>query len=430
MPTAIHRNAKPDTVLLLDVVEADFFVDLSENRTNLVDQTTYFDEANSARAAIDAPREISVVVDVTNADSGILVQLGNIGGYSWRVRVSATNAVEVAEGGVLLASVDLPSVGAVAKKYLIHWSQHPSDAGAVRSELAVYNFDSAEWAHAQATHLAGAASATDTLTVCAGLAGASAFSGGVAAFYSVRIGRRFHSTAEALEDWVAETTPPTVTQVRRSAPIVPDRTTLDLADDGSFAGPCYLWSGHAFEQSDRRLVSPLVNLRVQDPIRIRPDSATAAATQAWWRLAPGSSDMYLALPYLFYRPVPGKVNRARVRIFVRQTIEIGTETAEVRYRCYSITGLPLVGEPVAALSYRRTAQATCTNHHGSAPNGEWLDLGELALEVDGWGCTWLALGVDFDDDSPLVGDTRTHIHAVTIEPFALASGGGLDIALP
>ena len=430
MPTAIHRNAKPDTVLLLDAVEADFFVDLSERRTNLADQTTYFDEASSARAAIDAPREVAVVVDIASGDSGVLAQLGNAGGYSWRVRVSATGGVEVAEGGVLLASVAPPGVGAVAQKYLIHWSQHPTDGGAVRSELAVYNFDAPEWAHAQATHLAGTASATDTLTVCAGLAGASAFSGGVAAFHSLRVGRRFHSTAEAAEDWIAETTPPTMTQVRRGAPLSPDRSTLDLASDGSFAGPALLWSGHAFEQSDRRLVSSFVNLRVHDPIRISNDSQTDAATQAWWRLAPGSATTYLALPYLFYRAVPGKVNRARARIFVRHTIEIGTATAEVSYRLYSLANLPVVGEPLGALSYRRTAAATCSTAHGAAPAGEWLDLGDLALEVDGWGCTWLALGISFDQDSPLVGDTRVHVHAVTVEPFALASGGGLDIALP
>lgn len=308
-------------------------------------------------------------------------------------------------------------------------SQHPTDGGAVRSELAVYNADAPEWAHAQTTHLAGTASASDTLTVCAGYGGGSAFSAGPSAFHSVRIGARFHSTAEALEDWVAETTPPAVTMTRRAAPIIPDRATLDVADDGSFCGPAHLWSGHAFEQADRRLVSPLVNLRIADPIQITDDIATAGATRAWWRLAPGSTTMHLGLPYLLYRAVPSKVNRARARVFTRQTIEIGDNTAEVRYRLYSIAGLPVAGEPVGALTYRRTAIATCDVNHGTAA-GEWLDLGDLALERDGWGCTWLALGVEIDAESELAGDTRVHVHALTVEPFALTTGGGLDLVLP
>lgn len=124
------------------------------------------------------------------------------------------------------------------------------------------------------------------------------------------------------------------------------------------------------------------------------------------------------------------MNRAHVRLHVRQTIEIGEETAEVRYRCYSMAGLPLVGEPVPPFAYRRTAIATCSVNHGGTGAGEWIDLGALALEVDSWGMTWLAVGVEFDEDSPLVADTRAYIQDVTIEPYALASGGGLDIALP
>ncbi len=431
MPTAISDLSKPDTILLLDATAGDLFVDLSQNRTNLTDNTTYFDEATSARAAIDAPREVAVVVDMRTGDDGVLVELGDAGGYSWRVRLSGSGLIEVAEGGLLLASVEPPGLAAGAQTYLVHWSQHPVEGGSVRSELAVYNFDAPEWAHAQQTHIAGTADATDTLTVCAAYGGATPFSGGVAAFTAVRIGRRHHSGCEAAEDWIATASPPSTTQTRRTAPIIPDRATLDIADDGSFCGPAHLWGGHAFEQADRRLVSPLVNLRIRDPLQIRDDSPSSATQNSWWRKAPGSSTMYLALPYLFYRARPGKVNRVRARVYVRQTIEIGTETAEVRYRLYSIAGLPVVGEPVPALTYRRSAQATCDVNHGStAGGGEWLDLGDMSIETDSWGCTWLALGIEFDLDSPLSGDTRAYVHALTVEPFALSQGDGLDIALP
>lgn len=427
--TAISTLAKPDTVLLLDTSAGDIFVDGSQYRTNLTDNSTYVDEPYSARVAFRAPREIAIVVSAASTNSGVLAELGNAGGYSWRVKINGSSEVEVAEDGILRASVEMPSPSKSAVDFLIHWSMHITTAGYIRHELAVYNFDADEWAHAQATHSESFASSGHTLTVGAAAGGASAYDGGLAAISKVRIGRRFHSLTEAAEDWIGPTTPPAVTQVRRGAPLVPDRWSLDLVQDGSFAGPAHLWSGCSFEQSDRRLLSPLVNLRAHDPIRISNDSQTDAATQAWWRLAPGSTSEYLALPYLFYRPVPGKTNRARARIFVRHTIEVGDDTAEVRYRLYSIAGLPVAGEPLGALSYRRTAAATCSVAHGAAP-GEWLELGDLALEVDGWGCTWLALGIEFDQDSPLVGDTRVHVHALTVDPFALASGGGLDIALP
>jgi hypothetical protein len=428
MPTAISSYAKPDTVLLLDAVATDPWVDLSQHRTDLADNTTYVSEASSARVALATAREIAIVVSVATGEEGILAQLGNAGGYSWRVRISG-DAVQVAENSILRASVDLPSPDKDPLAFLIHWSIH-EDGLSVRSELAVYNFDADEWAHAQATHSAGTMSATDTLTVGAGLSGASPFDGGLAAIGKVRIGRRHHAVAEAAEDFVALTTAPTMTQVRRDAPLVPDRGTLDIADDGAFAGPAYLWSGYAFEQADRRLVSPLVNLRIRDPIQLTNDAPTAGATESWYRLAPGSSTMYLPLPFLFCRVVPGKVNRAHVRLHVRQQIEIGTETAEVSYRAYSMAGLPLVGEPVPTFTYRRTAIATCSVNHGGTGGGEWLDLGALALERDAWGMTWLAVGVEFDTDSPLVADTRAFINAITIEPYAIASGGGLDIVLP
>lgn len=430
MTTPISSYAKPDTVVLLDTSAGDIFVDGSQYRANLTDNTTYVDEPYSARVAFRAPREIAIVVSASSDNSGVLAELGNAGGYSWRVKINASNEVEVAEESILRASVELPALSKDAVDYLIHWSMHITTAGYVRHELAVYNFDADEWAHAQATHSESFASSGHTLTVGAAFGGADAYDGGLAAISKFRVGRRFHSLTEAAEDWIGLTTPPAVTMVRRSAPLVPDRWSTDLAQEGAFAGPAYLWSGHAFEQADRRLVSPLVNLRVHDPISIRHDAATQATTESWWRLAPGSSTMYLALPYLFACPVPGKVNRAHVRLFVRQTIEIGEETAEVRYRAFSMAGLPLVGEPIPALSYRRTAIATCAVNHGGTGMGEWLDLGALTLQVDAWGMTWIAVGIEFDEDSLRVGDTRAHIHAVTVEPYAVASGGGLDIVNP
>lgn len=236
MTTAISSYAKPDTVLLLDMLATDPWIDLSQHRTDLADNTTYVSESSSARTALGAPREIAIVVTVESGQEGILAQLGDAGGYSWRVRISA-DMVEVAENSILRASVELPSASKSAQAYLIHWSIHEDGVGGVRHELAVCNLDTEEWDHAQATTGAGTMDATDTLTIGAGYSGASPFDGGLAAIGKVRIGRRHHSGCEAAEDWLGLTTPPAMTQVRRGAPaagphLLPDRLQEPPVRDG------------------------------------------------------------------------------------------------------------------------------------------------------------------------------------------------------
>lgn len=427
MPTSINRNSKPDTVFLCLPEAAGLAacaVDVSQKRTDLTSGTNTVSEANSDRTALTCPREVTVVVDLTNAETANLVEHGadaNSANYTWRLRAAA-GTILAQENGSTRVSLTVPNPSGSAQKFLIHWSVR-REGTSVRSELYVRNMATGGEAHAQATHAEATTSAThDTFAINSSLKLAA-----MTRFYAVRVGRRFHSTAEAREDWVTETTPPTMTQVRRAAPLVPDRATLDIASDGSFAGPAYLWSACVFEQADRRLVGPLVNLRVHDPLRITVNYLPAA----WWRTAPGDAAVRLCEALLFYRPVPLKVNRARVRLFVRQVIEIGDDTAPVRYRCYSLAGLPVVGEPVGPLVYHRTAAATCDTNHASG-QGEWLDLGALPLAIDADGFTWLAVGVEIDETDPgLAADSSAYVVAVTIEPyFEAPDGGALDFADP
>src|SRR5690606_26258762 len=129
------------------------------------------------------------------------------------------------------------------------------------------------------------------------------------------------------------------------------------------------------------LVGALVNLRVLDPVQVTSDYDTP--NTAWWRTAPGDDEMHMCIAHLLYRPVPGKVSRAYARLHIRQTIPSYPSTAEVRYRVYSMSGLPVVNEPVTQLVHHRTAEGTCTTNHGSTLSaGVWLDLGELPLAVD------------------------------------------------
>lgn len=433
MPTSIDRNSKPDTVFLClpeGNGSSDCVTDVSQYRTDLTDNSSYVDEADSTRTALTCPREVSIVVDLANTDTAILVEHGEgaaSANYTYRVRVAA-GTLSVSENNTLRASVALPDISGTARKYLIHWSVRPEGAS-VRTELYARNLSTDAEAIAFATHAEATTSATyDTLTINGSEKLAS-----MTRYYAVRIGRRFHSLAEAFEDWVAERTPPAVTQTRRDAALVPDRSTLPVGDDGCAVGPAHLMAGHVFEQNDRRLVGPLVNHRVIAALDAEAGALgidNTFAPDEWWRPAPGDTSVRLCASLRWYCPVPEKVNRARVRLFVYQSYSgAGTATAEVRYRCYSMAGFPFAGEPVGPLTYHRTAEATCAVDHDTT-DGEWLDLGALPIAVDDWGCTLLAIGISFDEDSPLVADTQTVVCAVTVEPYFEPGESGLDFVDP
>ncbi|WAS91589.1 hypothetical protein [Nannocystis punicea] len=431
--TDISSNSKPDTALLLDAFLSDHFIDHSQYHKDVVEQdlgpTHWLAEASSARTAINGSREISLLWKIQSGQTGVLIDHGSSSTtYSYRIDVTSGNLVRCRYNNSTVVSANLPGVvAATDHTFLISWCQHPS-APNYRSELYIYNLTlgGANFVFTTGQHLVVTASPTDTLSIGAGFGGSSPFAGGTD-FNQVRIGRRFHSTTEQWEDWISQRKPPDMTQLRRSPPLVPDRATLDIADEGSLVGPAHLWSGHAYEQADRRLLGSLVNTRVYDPLRITNTFAPAA----WWRTAPGDTAVRLCTTLLWCRPVPRKVNFAHVRLFVRQTIEFGANTAEVRYRCYSIAGLPVLNEAVGPLTFHRTAAATCNTPHGTNA-GEWLDLGALPLAVDDLGMTWLAVGIEFDETNPaLASDTSAFVRAITIDPyFEQSGGGGLDIQDP
>ena len=410
---AISRNSKPDTVLLLDTAPADPWVDYSQLRTDLADQGTYLSEASSARTAINTPREISIVVDHATGQSGVLLSHGNNITYGYRVDISS-NSVFVRENGSTRATVSLPDHNAAGRKFLIHWSKHAD--GTNRSELMVYNFTAGTFAHMQTTHAVGAGTnASHTLTVGAAFGGLNTYTGGLGAFHFVRIGRRFHSTTEAREDWITQTTPPATTMLRRSPVLAPDRSTLtNLGTDGSFAGPPHLWAADAFEQSDRRLMGPMTNmLGFDDWIDIA--YTFAEYSTAWWRVAPGPGDFRFGVPCLWYRSVPGKCNRVRVSVQTQQMDSSGDVTAPISYRFYSMVGYPTSGDVQTPIAFTHTETATSAVEDGAG--GTWRDLGSCGLQVDENGMTWLGLGIAIDTSGSLHTTTSLKLFNVRVEPY-------------
>lgn len=418
--TLVHPNSKADTVLLLDATVTDIFVDLGQYRTNLTDHTTYLDESPSARSAIDAPRNITVRLVMRPGWSGVILQLGNAVSYSYRINLTSGGDLQFAEAGLLRATVTPPSLSS-AYTYLVHWSQRAAGTGVV-DEISVYNYDTDEWEFATESHSDSAVSASDTLTVAAGYGGASPYSGGIESFSAVHIGRRFHSTTEAKEDWVGQSSPIVMAGRYRRPLLTGLSTDLQIANDGDFAGPTFNMGLAAVEQSDMRLVSPHVNI-------VTPYSAVEDNTyypDNMVRLTPDNVHYRWSLRYL-YNGIAVKTNRARVRIFVKayNIVNPANPICPVHFSMYSIEDMYTLFTEGVVTNWRKTTPVAITT---PAPDGVWLDLGSMQVLRDGGDGVYYALGYSFNLDAGGAYDdlTRFQIQTVTIEPYFYPVGDGDD----
>lgn len=426
--TALDENSKADTKLLTyGPGAANLLIDVSQERTNLTNNTTCVSESSSARAAIVAPREISIVVDLRSTDTAFLLEHGNGDGthHTYRVEVLSSFGVGYIicrEGGVLRATAELPDAEVTPHKFLIHWSTRP-DGASYRSELLLYNFDENTWSTDARGHGAGTTDATWDLVINGDGAGA----GGLAAigdFYSVRIGQRFHSMTEGKEDWVFQAIPPTI-DARRRSPMLP---LLDvLADEGEHAGPGYGQPLANTRSVELRNGGALVNMRPKLPYQ----ETNAYAPTRYFRSAPGST-MHWCTRYIAHAVVSPKHNRARVRIHVQQwkTNPAGAAQCDLLFTCWSAAWLPLVGGQPKPMETTRTVAVTINANHTSSGVGEWLDLGTLKLTMEQDRRTYLILGFTFNNDAGTAGEANTSfkIKAWTVEPYRDDSGlaGDMD----
>lgn len=425
MPTAIHRNSKFDTKLLLDAGYADIFVDHSQERTNLADNTTYFDEANSARTAIDAPRSISVVVDIKSTDSRPLLHHGTASNtYGYRINVAAS-VIQCAESGLLQISATMPGLAATARKCLIHWAQRIEGAS-VRSELLLYNFVTDQFVTATSTHNPGTTNPAATLTVGGSIGGAQLFTGGIDAFHLVRIGQRFVSTTESVNDFVAEATPPTIVGLRRGPFLTGDHGDLRLASDGHFAGPSYIMAGAATRQAAHRQVGSFANIHGKGNVE-----RLSMTPQQWYHISfDGKPGWYRCLRYITHGELSNQVNFAHVRAHIKALdLGEGATISPISFRILSFANLQtgMLNEPKMIMYSSETETITAPN--GSV--GEWLDFNvKLAREPDGRSYILLLFKVDSTEDEGIEYDTAWILNTLTVDPYSkdLSEGGiGGDI---
>jgi hypothetical protein len=428
--TALNRNSKADTVFLALPAGAGVAAladDVSQYRTDLTDNTDYCFEQPSARAAITYPREISLVLDLHNTTSGTLLKHGEEGlnnDHTYRITVSG-GSINCYENGNLRIDSALPGVGGGDETFLIHWSTR-AEGTSVRSELYIRNLDDNSEAFVQTTHAAGTTDVNWALWV-----NGDDFDPGPATltrWASLRIGKRFHSTTEAREDWVAQTTPPAIT-ARRRAPVLTFATSdLDLAQDDYPAGPVYAMALQQARESDSRMLGPLVNLRPRRPYA----ESNLYMPEEYFRYAPDTNDYHFCLRYLWHVRVPPKCNRVRARIHV-QVYGFGA-LCDLKFRLYSVqpAGAPLI--PLNPFGWFAGPAVSLTADHGPTGVGEWVDLGECKIAEkpnaphEGWTIFMLGFSFNFDAGDPNESDTFFKVKAVVIEPVFVEAEDGLDLA--
>jgi hypothetical protein len=433
--TALDTNSKGDTVFLAlpaGAGSAALAVDVSQHRTDLTDNTDYCFEQPSVRTALIYPREISLVLDLSNTTSGTLLKHGEEGinsNHTYKIAVNA-GSLTFLENGNTRASAALPGVGGSDETFLVHWSTR-AEGTSVRTEVYVRNLDDNSEVHVQETHAAGTTDLDWTLWV-----NGDDFDPGPATltrWASVRISQRFHSTTEAREDWVAQTTPPAITARRRAPVLTFETSDLDVAQDDYPAGPTYAWALHQARESDMRMLGPLVNLRPRAPYAERNTYAPENFFRRAPDVAPPAVPLYhLCLRYLWHVRVPPKCNRVRARIHV-QVYTVGADTCVMRFRMFSMqpAGAPLI--PLTPFGWFGGPATSLTADHGPTGVGEWVDLGEIKIAEkpnaphEGWTVFALGFSFNFDSGDPEEDDTLIKIKAVVIEPVFVEGGDGLDL---
>lgn len=418
--TDLHRLSKADTVFL-GLVAGGLAVDQSQERVDLTDNTTYLRESSSARTAITAPREISLLFTAKTGDSGILLNHGTNDGASSTFRVDVTGGVlRCLENGSVRVQAALPALSGSDREFIAQWSTRP-EGTQVRSELIVINDTIGTLAFAFATHAVGTTNSGWSLQV-GGYGNAPTTPYDIADISGVRIGKRFHSMTEAVEDFRAESTKPALLGTVRDA-VLP--INADLGLEGQFAGPAYLLAGAAARDDDRRLISPLVNVRAPAEFSIAKADHTGD-NRRFYRTAPGDPGFYLAAQHWHVVPVPPNVNKARVRIFVRMhTVDAGP--CDLIFAAYSWANFPFVGEAVKPPVIYRTGNTLINETHASG-GGEWLDLGDVQLARDEFGLTSICLAhsFDYDEDSKAADDTVFAVLAIVVEPYSKPADPGFD----
>lgn len=419
MAIIIDRNSKADTRLLIDRVNYSLYTDISQYRTDLTNNTTYFTSTDT-RLAIRSPREISMVVNLDTINARILLNWGNTAGtvYIYRIDFSAATTVRFGHNNASLLTMALPGTPTVTpKKYLIHWStDYDNYAATYYSECAICDIASNIWSIQRIDHTQPQAPvAAEQFNLGGYGAGVNILTDGMTRVDYCRIGCRFHSTTEATEDWVAATgsvtkTYPQLTPASTSFYTLNPNEAISnaLLDEKTFAGPIELLSIITSKNNFIRLFSPIVNNVYTSPVTW-DDTFTPAN---FYKSITGGYKLNIA--YKFIRPVPLASHSefplvyAKVKVFAQTWIAAGAPVGTAVNIYMAGVGLIKLNADKYVLS---ATPVTSTTNHTSTGLGEWFDLGSIPCD----GVQGFALLYDFGNATGHA-YLRIKIKALVIEP--------------
>lgn len=418
--TPLSDDTKPDT--RLRSTSGSLEVDLSQRLTDLTASGSGAYETTSARTAIDSPLSVEIFFTADNGDTGILVSHGDTGdtAHGYRIEIDGSSNVVVSDTSNTIFSEALPSVAAGSKTYGVMLSVEPNDlttgaSDAYRFELTIYNVDDDEWALHQASSAVLPVSATHAFAVGGRYNGATlseAYSGTIT---ELRVGRRFHTSTEFREDWVAQSTPGAVSSMLPSPELTADAAST-IGDDGNAAGPVYALSTLAHRMNSTRLLSPLLNMLAVSP----PDRWDDAPLSWYITVDAGSPAWGARLGQIVRRRIPLGINRVRVRAHFRSWEVEPPFDATNDVRCYSRDMRPgtfaLQGQQ--ATSYY--VEAVLSNDHTSTGVGQYYFESDLRIARDPEGFSYFFLAWP----QVSAGDNRHELWAWHIEPVIVEPGSG------
>lgn len=424
---AFNRNSKADTRLLCTQA-LDLFVDQSQWAGDLDDQTTYL-TSTSTRLAVRSPREISVVASIGTLDTGVILNWGNVAGtvYIYRITIGVGGAVVFGHDSATLATILPPNISGTARNYLIHWSTDYDDfAGTYFSQIAIFDMTGGTaWKHSRVTHTQPPAPAGEQQFNLLGYgAGVSEFSGGLSDIASVRIGCRFHTTTEAREDWITESSTPDTVGVRPEVELAPLSTVFYDADPDTdvgdavldpetLAGPAEWLAAVNAAAHRKRLYSPMLN------VQPRSSAGLLRATFEPVNFHRDQQGLKWTPQFAWRRPVPRLATAARVWVHVQTYLAGGAPGgSEIEFflRVWMLPSLPTSVADQKPDGWRAVPIQTCTTNHTSTGVGEWIDLGELSLTGYFKEPQYFLLAYGFGDGT---GSSyqRARIKQVVVDPY-------------
>lgn len=406
---AIDRLSKPDSRLLL----LGSIVDVSQYRTNLVDQGGWWNEAASSRTDWSIPWSVQVDIEIVAGNTGTIIDRVGL----WRIDVAA-GVIRFFVNGVQVAGHTFAD-----GMHILGLSLWTTPVGA-RAESTIYNFATAAW-DIQHFDLPGpppSPGATE-LAVMANAGGASQWTGDDP--NTVRVGRRAHASTETREDFVLEQVPPPSTFGESKTQALPVET---VGDQGHFTGPAYVSAGDATIANRRRLRSPLGAERAPN---YGYEFQEPAPILEWVQNAKGPGNYQWHLGHIYYRPIPPGVQWVTVRAFLRQRVASGGPALPVHWRVWSCNALPNLEQVVNGPDWQPLTcfytplQDTNTDHMLAGQLGEWVDFGRLKVSEDGYGLSYFLIGANFDDADD---QQRGAVLDLTIDPLPTPFGDEQEAA--